>query len=155
MNTLSVMGAALVLAVPLAASAANANNPYANVDHRNDAGNNTGDAQVESLNRAQLNGPGLTPAPFRLPPAPPQRGSGYAAAARPTAPGDPPPGYPVPGYPAPGYPPPGYATPGYPIASYPPAGYPPAYSQYPYYPGPAVAYPQPFYYGRPSYDPPY
>ena len=35
--------------------AANANNPYGNVDHRNDAGNDTGDSQVDKLNQSQLN----------------------------------------------------------------------------------------------------
>ncbi len=150
MKTLAIMGAGLALAAPLAASAANANNPYANVDHRNDAGNNTGDAQVESLNQAQLSGPGLTPAPFRLPPAQPPQASGYAATARPAAPG-----YPAPGDPAQGYGAPGTAGPSYPVASYPPVGYPPAYAPYPYYPGPAVLYPRPYFYGRPFFYPPY
>ncbi len=35
--------------------AANADNPYGNVDHRNDAGNDTGDAKVDQLNSGQLN----------------------------------------------------------------------------------------------------
>jgi len=34
--------------------AANASAPYANVDHRNDAGNDTGDSQVDKLNDMQL-----------------------------------------------------------------------------------------------------
>jgi hypothetical protein len=37
------------------AHAANADNPYGNVDHRNDAGNDTGDSRVEGLNDKQLN----------------------------------------------------------------------------------------------------
>ncbi len=37
-----------------AAQAANASAPYANVDHRNDAGNDTGNAQVDRLNSGQL-----------------------------------------------------------------------------------------------------
>ncbi len=44
---------ALALA-PTQVLAAHAGAPYTNVDHRNDAGNNTGDSQVDSLNDAQL-----------------------------------------------------------------------------------------------------
>ncbi len=102
---------------------ADANNPYGNVDHSNDAGNDTGDSQVDRLNEQQLNqnyrGPyyiGRPPPPgVRPPPGPPPglRAPGYA-----------PPGYyaPPPGYPPPGYPPQGYAAPGYP-PGYPPPGY--------------------------------
>lgn len=36
------------------AMAANADQPHQNVDKRNDAGNDTGDSRVESLNRGQL-----------------------------------------------------------------------------------------------------
>jgi hypothetical protein len=36
--------------------AANADNPYGNVDHHNDAGNDTGDNRVDQLNNGQLNG---------------------------------------------------------------------------------------------------
>ena len=39
---------------PSMAHAANANNPYGNVDHSNDMGNDTGDSQVEGLNAQQL-----------------------------------------------------------------------------------------------------
>jgi hypothetical protein len=39
---------------PHAGYAANASAPYANVDHRNDAGNDTGDSQVDKLNDMQL-----------------------------------------------------------------------------------------------------
>ncbi len=38
------------------ALAAHAGAPYANVDHRNDAGNDTGDSQVDQLNAAQSDG---------------------------------------------------------------------------------------------------
>ena len=51
--TLALAGAFL-LAAPMAAYAANAAHPYSNVDHRNDAGNNTGDSQVDRLNAQQL-----------------------------------------------------------------------------------------------------
>jgi hypothetical protein len=81
------LGFAACLAVsPGAGWAANARNPYGNVNHANDAGNDTGDSQVEALNQAQLSGPGYTP-----PPA-------YAV-----------PRYPAPVYAAPVYPPPIYA----------------------------------------------
>lgn len=39
---------------PAQVQAANARNPYQNVDHRNDAGNDTGDSQVDQLNSQQL-----------------------------------------------------------------------------------------------------
>jgi hypothetical protein len=51
--TLGVAGT-IALASP-AAHAANADNPYGNVDHSNDAGNNTGDSRVDGLNANQLN----------------------------------------------------------------------------------------------------
>ena len=57
------MKAALILsALALAAGApahpafaAHAGAPYKNVDHKNDAGNDTGDSKVDQLNAAQLN----------------------------------------------------------------------------------------------------
>jgi hypothetical protein len=49
---LASLGAALMLAPQ--ARAANASAPYTNVDHSNDAGNNTGNSQVGKLNSAQL-----------------------------------------------------------------------------------------------------
>ena len=49
------LGAALA---PAPLWAANARNPYSNVNHANDAGNNTGDSQVDALNQAQLSQPG-------------------------------------------------------------------------------------------------
>ncbi|MBV9784119.1 MAG: hypothetical protein JO264_09900 [Acidisphaera sp.] len=58
MKALALVSAlALALGVGLAPSpgrAANADQPYSNVDHRNDAGNNTGDSQVDRLNSGQL-----------------------------------------------------------------------------------------------------
>ena len=45
---------ALTFSAAPAALAANARMPYRNVDHSNDAGNDTGDAQVDQLNNAQL-----------------------------------------------------------------------------------------------------
>ncbi len=58
---------ALAACIPLRpASAAHAGAPYANVNHRNDAGNNTGDAEVDRLNGAQLNSEY-----YRTHPAPP------------------------------------------------------------------------------------
>ncbi len=51
----SLAGFGLVAVLPLAARAANADNPYGNIDHSNDAGNNTGDSQVDGLNKSQLN----------------------------------------------------------------------------------------------------
>jgi hypothetical protein len=46
--------AAAVATAPAGVRAANADHPYENIDKRNDAGNDTGDSQVESLNRGQL-----------------------------------------------------------------------------------------------------
>jgi hypothetical protein len=54
MKIVVAFAGALLLAAPIAAHAANADHPYSNVDHRNDAGNNTGDSQVDRLNQAQL-----------------------------------------------------------------------------------------------------
>jgi len=51
------------------ALAANARNPYRNVNPRVDAGNDTGDAQVEELNRQQLDQSyyGRAPGPYYAP----------------------------------------------------------------------------------------
>ncbi|MGI4939121.1 MAG: hypothetical protein ACRYHQ_00885 [Janthinobacterium lividum] len=88
---------ALLVAAPVA-QAANVRKPYANVDHRNDAGNDTGDSQVDRLNEMQLDrnytGPRYPIGPS-MPPGGPR--SGYAPPA-----GGPPPGYaPPPGAPRP------------------------------------------------------
>jgi hypothetical protein len=70
-----------------AAHAANADNPYGNVDHRNDAGNNTGDSRVDGLNANQLNGNYKG----AVEPRPPSAATGmYAPSPPPTMP--PPPG---------------------------------------------------------------
>ena len=80
---------AALAATPGLALAANARNPYGNIDPRVDAGNDTGDSQVDRLNQSQLNhGPLLRPAyprpayprPVYVPrPAyyPPYRGYGW------------------------------------------------------------------------------
>ena len=69
--SVAALGLGTVLA-PSGAYAANANNPYGNVDHRNDMGNDTGDSRVEGLNSAQLNqnysGPVQLRAPAMAPP---------------------------------------------------------------------------------------
>jgi hypothetical protein len=43
------------LLAPAPAQAAHAGEPYTNVDHSNDMGNDTGDSRVDSLNNNQLN----------------------------------------------------------------------------------------------------
>jgi len=48
-----VLGAGAVLA-PHASQAANARTPYANINHANDARNDTGDSAVDRLNDMQL-----------------------------------------------------------------------------------------------------
>jgi hypothetical protein len=111
---------------PGAGWAANARNPYSNVNHANDAGNDTGDSQVDALNQAQLSAPGQVGGAYGAP------GYGYAA--------------PPPAYPAPAYPPPAYARPAYPPPTYAAPAYVP--SPYYYYPAPvyAVPVPRPYYY---------
>ena len=87
MKTMALLAAlALALGAGLAPSpgrAANADQPYSNVDHRNDAGNSTGNAQVDRLNSGQLDqsqpasqqNSGAAPAPAGMPQAgaPPAR----------------------------------------------------------------------------------
>jgi hypothetical protein len=46
--------AAVVGTAPAAVRAANADHPYENIDRSNDAGNDTGDSRVETLNKGQL-----------------------------------------------------------------------------------------------------
>lgn len=53
---MAVTFAAGLALAPAPVLAAHAGAPYTNVDHRNDAGNDTGDSQVDALNAAQLNG---------------------------------------------------------------------------------------------------
>ena len=52
--------------------AAHAGDPYRNVDHSNDMGNNTGDSQVEGLNATQLDQNYRGPVEMRTPAANPQ-----------------------------------------------------------------------------------
>jgi hypothetical protein len=67
------------------AHAADAANPYGNVDHRNDDGNDTGDSRVGGLNSAQLNKNYKGPVELLAPAAPAV-----------TGPAQPPPGMPPP-----------------------------------------------------------
>jgi hypothetical protein len=73
MNSIKVLLAmALAVAPALALTpspvlAANADAPYQNVDHSNDKGNDTGDSQVEGLNKGQLNGNYTGPVQLRTP----------------------------------------------------------------------------------------
>ena len=80
-----IMLAVLALASGAAlrpAYAAHAGAPYANVNKANDAGNDTGDSQVDQLNAAQLN-QGATPAPAQpMSATGAPRGSGKAVGAR-------------------------------------------------------------------------
>jgi hypothetical protein len=121
----AVLAAGTALAAPMpVAWAADAAHPYSNIDHSNDAGNDTGDSQVESLNQQQLNENYQGPYYYGSPPPPgarpPRQRPAYAMQP------PPPPGYPMPGYMAPpAYPPAGYPPPGYPPPppAYPPPGY--------------------------------
>ena len=98
-SRLSFVGLALVLLGGGSAHAANYKHPYANVDPRNDAGNDTGDAVTDQLNSAQLQRPGVTTIP-----AYPAYPGYYARIAPPARYYTPPPGYVVaPAYPAYGY----------------------------------------------------
>lgn len=63
------IGASLTLA-QMSAFAANADNPYGNVDHRNDAGNDTGDSKIDGLNAQQLNQNYKGPLELRTPSQP-------------------------------------------------------------------------------------
>jgi hypothetical protein len=84
------LAAAALACAPVASWAADALHPYSNIDHRVDAGNDTGDSRVDALNQAQLNNtasgqvrwvPGTaTIYPGRRPPAPSNGTYGYAPA---------------------------------------------------------------------------
>lgn len=104
-------GAAAQPTAPGVQLAANARNPYGNIDRRDDRGNDTGDAQVDRLNEGQLDGNYRGPYQ-QMPP----RGYG----------GGPPPGYagPPPGY---GAPPPGHGGQPQIYAPPPPGSRPPGY----------------------------
>ena len=91
----SVLAAAasvvLTFSAAPAALAANAGTPYRNVDHSNDAGNDTGDARIDQLNNAQLDqnytGPRYTLPPPGSPAAAPAPGAmPYTAASAPDMP---------------------------------------------------------------------
>ena len=137
--------------------AANARNPYGNIDPSNDAGNDTGDLQVEALNQAQIDG-GPVPV-IRHAHTPPRYAPGDDAYAPPDD------YYPARAYAppaqayrqAPSYRPAGpYAPPGY--APYPPPGYAPqGEGPGPYasgYYAPRGYYAPPAYYPPPGYAPP-
>ncbi len=139
---------------PAASYAADAANPYGNVNHANDAGNDTGDSQVDQLNQQQLSGNGIPRDAY-------PSGAGPSYGASPPGPGygAPPPGY---GAPPPGYAPPaGYAPPVAPSSVYarratmpaPPGYPPPGYRPAPPPPGgPAPqGYPPPGYPAPPRY----
>ena len=110
----------LATVLPGPCLAANATHPYANIDPRVDAGNDTGDSQVDQLNQAQLEqGSSYQPPPPReyapSPAYPPVLGYAAPPAYAPpptymTPTYYPPPPYfaPPPAYPAPAYLPPGY-----------------------------------------------
>ncbi len=166
LTTTAVM-IALTLAAP-ACLAANANNPYGNINPANDAGNNTGDLQVEALNQAQIDdGPRAATRRAQDYSRYAQLPYGYGRQGPPEPDADEPPEAYYPGqayapaqaYPAPpsyqqaeAYPPPGYA-PYAPASPYPPA----AYGRPAYGPGSYAApgyYPPRGYYGPPGYYPP-
>jgi len=104
---------ALCVGAAPAALAANATHPYSNIDHRNDAGNDTGDARVDALNAAQLDGAGGPRSRFVPGIATIYPGGGYGRGPSgryaPRPPYPPPPYYPS--YPPPYYPAPGYGSP--------------------------------------------
>ena len=71
-----LLASAAILAVAVftapSAQAANARNPYGNVDRSNDRGNNTGDSEVDRLNDMQLDRNYTGPRyPVGTPPPPP------------------------------------------------------------------------------------
>ncbi len=112
------------VAVPVHADAANARTPYANIDPRVDAGNDTGDSQVDRLNEAQLDRPATQRhyGQNYARPSPHGQYSGYAQV--------PPGNYAAQAY-SPRYAPYPYAPPpGYQPAPYGGAPYPGSYPQY-------------------------
>ena len=157
-----------LMATAPACLAANARNPYGNIDPSNDAGNDTGDLQVEALNQAQIDGgpvPVIRHAQTYLRYVP--RSDAYAQreATAPDAYAPPDGYYPARTYaplpqaypPEPSYQPTeSYAPPGY--APYPQAGYgPPGDGPIPYasgYYAPRSYYAPPAYYPPPGYAPP-
>ena len=82
------LGTTMVL-TPSRARAADAANPYGNIDHSNDAGNDTGDSRVEGLNAQQMNENYKGPLELRAPAGPVTM---VPAQPQPGAPPPPPPG---------------------------------------------------------------
>ena len=68
---LRVFAVASLALAPAAGYAANADQPYSNIDRSNDRGNETGDSRVDGLNSAQLNQNYRGPAELRAPANPP------------------------------------------------------------------------------------
>ncbi len=134
MRMMSALTALAVFLLPAAALAADAAHPYSNVNRRVDAGNNTGDAQVDGLNQAQLGGTGYQPRTTSGPAA------GKRAQANPYYPYAPPVGPAV----QPRSVPTSYAAPAYLVRPY----YPPVYVA-----APPLFYPAPFFYPRPFFFP--
>ncbi len=134
MRVVSALTALAVLLLPAAVMAADATHPYTNVNRRVDAGNSTGDAQVDGLNQAQLSGTGYQPGTAAGPAA------GQRAQANPYYPYAPPVGPVVQPRPVAT----GYAVPAYLVQPY----YPPVYVA-----APPFFYPAPFFYPRPFFYP--
>ncbi len=123
-TTLAVIAGSMA---PAACIGADAAHPYSNIDPRVDAGNSTGDDQVDVLNQAELDVLATSSRHFRTAPLPAPPPMVAAAPVLGNAP--PPLTY---------YPPPQYAPP-------------PPY----YYPPPPWGYgPPPAYYPPPAYGPP-
>ena len=138
MRIVSALTALAVVLLPAAAMAADAAHPYANVNRRVDAGNSTGDAQVDGLNQAQLSAPGSRANGVGSPAASPSQANPYYPYA-------PPPGAAAQPRPAVT----GYAVPAYPVRPYYAS---PVYVAAPpvFYPAP-LFYPTPFFYPRPFF----
>lgn len=80
-QTLALTLAPALALAPSPVLAAHAGDPYRNVDHSNDMGNNTGDSKVEGLNAGQLDENYRGPVELRAPSANPQTAQtppGYA-----------------------------------------------------------------------------
>ncbi len=80
-QTLAVTLTPALALAPSSVLAAHAGDPYRNVDHSNDMGNDTGDSKVEGLNAGQLDENYRGPVELRSPAANPQTAQtppGYA-----------------------------------------------------------------------------
>jgi hypothetical protein len=69
LQTLALTLAPALAFAPTTVFAAHAGDPYRNVDHSNDMGNDTGDSRVDGLNSSQLNGNYRGPLELRAPAA--------------------------------------------------------------------------------------